>query len=146
MGSIVTRAQLAVILALVVACAVALFWHGCRVKPVAVNSADWPPREMASYTVGKASFFTDKMGAWGPLDVAGGLYVACWHLARGTPVEFRAEGRCCTAIVADRGPAKWLVRRGRLYDCSPRLFDSLFGGLERGVGRVAARVLTEEAK
>jgi hypothetical protein len=116
---------------------------GCRQAAGPGEVCDWPPREMAGYTVAQASFFSDTRGAWGPLEPARGLYVACWHLVRGTRVEFRAEGRVCTAVVADRGPAKHLVRRGRVWDMSPALFRR-FWPHERGVGKVAARVVKED--
>ena len=104
---------------------------------------DWPPRELAEYSTAQASFFTDNHGAWGPLEPARGLYVACWHLARGTQVEFRAEGKVCTAFVADRGPAKHLVKRGRVWDFSPELFRR-FWPHSKGVGRVSAKVLCKD--
>lgn len=101
-----------------------------------------PERSLADYTATKASFFTDHHGAWGKLDPVSGLYLACWHLARGTRVELRANGYVCTAVVADRGPARRLVRRGRTLDLSPATFSRL-ANRRAGVVRVAYRTLDQ---
>lgn len=70
------------------------------------------------------------------------LTFACWHLKFGTKVEFTniRNGKKVIAVCADRGPAKRLVKRGRLFDLSKACFLRL-DSLKEGVIEVRAEIV-----
>jgi rare lipoprotein A len=73
------------------------------------------------------------------------LTFACWHLDFGTEVEFRnpRTGKTVVARCNDRGPAKRLVRKGRLFDLSKEGFSRI-ADLKIGVVKIEWRVLNQE--
>lgn len=68
---------------------------------------------------------------------------ACWHLPFGTKVEFTniRNGKKVTAVCTDRGPAKRLVKKGRLFDLSKDTFSAI-EDLNKGIVKIEWKVLT----
>ena len=67
---------------------------------------------------------------------------ACWHLPFGTKVEFTnlRNGKKVIAICKDRGPAKQLVKKGRIFDLSKAAFQEI-EDLDKGIVKVKWRII-----
>jgi rare lipoprotein A len=63
------------------------------------------------------------------------LTCASWFYDFGTRLHIRHEGRYVVVVVTDRGPAKNLVRQGRIIDLSRAAFARL-APLGQGLIRV----------
>lgn len=72
------------------------------------------------------------------------LTFACWHLDFGTEVEFKnpRTGKTVVARCNDRGPAKRLVKKGRLFDLSKEGFSRI-ENLKVGVVKIEWRVVSQ---
>ncbi|HDQ88663.1 MAG TPA: hypothetical protein ENN92_00750 [candidate division WWE3 bacterium] len=70
---------------------------------------------------------------------------ACWHLPFGTKVEFTniRNNKKIVAICTDRGPAKRLVEKSRIFDLSKAAFAQI-EDLNKGIVKVKWRVVKNQ--